>query len=143
MWKWRDEATVLSELGDPTNATSYSICVYESGGGLVAAAAAVAAGGSCDSGDCWAASSSGYRFKDKPALQDGIRAMSLKASDTPGSASVKVQGSGAQLLFTSLPLSPSLRVQLVRDDSALCWESLHDLSAIQLNTDQIVRSKTP
>jgi hypothetical protein len=89
-WKWRRGALMPSELGDPTNATDYALCIYDGTQQLIASMKLPA-------GDVlWQPSSSGYQYTDPTFTNDGAKKAILK-SGTPGKAKAIVKGAGINL----------------------------------------------
>src|SRR5262249_20596551 len=111
IWKWlRGDATTLIELGDPTGATSYTLCVYEGTDPvrtLTIPADAMK----------WAPiGTSGFRYLDSTMSSDGISTALLK-SGAAGKAKALLKGKGATLPDGLVPV-PALPVviQLRNDD---------------------------
>lgn len=130
-WKWaKGSATALGDLGDPTGASDYLLCLYQSTSPRLLLSAAMPAGGTCDGRPCWRASSSGFKYKDRALTPDGISQVLLK-SGSAGRAKISVKGKGADLQlpappFTSLPLT----IQLERLDSTVCWEATYSAPSV-------------
>ncbi len=115
LWKWlKGAATDVTELGDPTATTGYTLCVYDAAG--LALAADVGPGPS------WSATgSSGFTFKDVES--PGIAVVKLKAG-ADGKPKALVKGKGSDLPDPTIPLALPVRVQLLNSNGA-CWESIY------------------
>jgi hypothetical protein len=103
------------ELGDPTTTTQYSLCVAAFDDSFVPTPRPLLAfdlpvGGTCGTLDCWKATASGFKYKDKASSSDGI---SLAAAGTHG---FKFKGKGALLPFGAELPTDELVVQVVSDD---------------------------
>jgi uncharacterized delta-60 repeat protein len=124
-FKWtKGGATLASELGDPTTATKYALCVYDHAAGVpqLAQNSAVAGGAVCRGRPCWRATSHGFAYKDNSAAHGGVYSMQLSASSTPGKSKVVFTGKGVALPWMTLPLQrdPNVVVQL-RNSVGGCW----------------------
>ncbi len=123
-WKWLAGTADLADLGDPTfGSTNYILCIYDDGS--LAMSSSVAAGGTCGDTLCWAAKSTGHKYKNKVGNAAGLTQIKLKAG--AGKASIQVKGSGANLaLPPSIADTSAMTVQFVRNPSAAieCWESV-------------------
>ena len=63
----------------------------------------------------------GYRFKDRSALHDGVRKISLKGSSLE-KAILKLQGKGPYLPDPTLPFDLPVTAQLYTSDGT-CWDT--------------------
>lgn len=119
-WHWsKGAATTLAELGDPTTADAYALCVYDASG--LRMRMPVPAGGVCAGKPCWKANSHGFVYKNKDATPFGITKLRLKSGDT-GKSQMQADGRGDLLPMPSLAtLTPPLQVQLRNRTSGLCW----------------------
>ena len=119
VWKHKKgtSALVQDDFGDPADgSTAYTLCVYDETSdvpALVTDASVVAGTG-------WKAiSTKGYSYKDKTALQDGIRVVKLK-SGAAGKPLVQLKLKGA-----SLPMpTPVSGTQFFEQDSAVTVQLL-------------------
>ena len=146
-WKFsRGDATTLSDFANPVsnNTGVHRFCVYDSSASpQPLMEAEVPAAGVCSGKACWKASgSSGFKYKDKLGVPDGIQQVKYKAGD-PGKSQVQVKGKGTNLVIPSLPLSFPVTVQMIVDDgvSPVCWQV--DYSAPSTNDVLQVKSKGP
>ncbi len=115
-WSWKKNATALADLGDPTAATAYALCVYDTGG------LAIATG--VRPGPRWQAlGAKGFRLRNPSGEPGGLVKAALKPGAT--NASLTVQGKGGHLPALDLPLAPPVTAQLVAGDGATCWEGVY------------------
>lgn len=121
-WRWgAGEAFAQGDLGDPTAATDYALCVYDDD--FTTFAAGVDGGGTCGTGACWAAmSDKGYKYKNKNGGADAITGVVFKGG-AAGKTSALVKAKGASLPAAGLPLGGDVRVALYRSDGDLCLQS--------------------
>lgn len=131
-WKWlKGAATTLGDLGDPTAASDYTLCLYA---GTGAATLAIPAGAGWQ-----AAGSSGFKYSDASGTPDGVQKASLKAG-AAGKAKALVKGKGINLPDAPAPaLALPVTVQLVGDGA--CFESV--FSAATKNDAKQFKAKTP
>jgi len=132
VWKWVGGSASMAQLGDPTAATSYRLCVYDDN--ALVMSPLIPAGLTCDGQPCWAAAgSTGFKFKDKAGANGGITKIKLKS----GSAGkVLVKGAGPNLT-PPLPITAAtdLTVQLV-NSAGECFGASFPSPAIKNEADQ-------
>jgi len=135
-WRWTSSALVQkSDFGAPDATSDYALCVYDAMGRKVAAAAPAA--GVCGSRPCWRAGTTGFRYRDRDLTPDGLQRIGLKAG-AAGRGRIMVSGRGSNLhLPPPAALAPPVRVQLIRDDAATCWEATFTLPS-QNTSDRFV-----
>jgi subtilisin family serine protease len=123
-WYWlHGQQTNPSDFGSPTSNTSFSVCAYDQGGSRLVMNLFAPAGGTCASKPCWTPyGPGGFRYKDKLMSPSGISYLTVTPG-SPGYASVKVKGSGANLRAPVPPLEPPLRMQLISHQNNLCFET--------------------
>lgn len=123
-WRFaKGAATTRAELGDPTTADDYALCVYDAHG--LRASMVVPAGGTCGGGPCWKATSTGFVYKRKDGAPRGITKLVLRAGEA-GKTQMQVAGKGDFVPVPALPsLGPPLQVQLRNVTSGLCWGTIH------------------
>jgi sugar lactone lactonase YvrE len=126
LWKWtRGMATLKTDFGDPTVATQYALCVYDTVAGVptLKVAASIPGGGMCAGRPCWSDVGHGFKYKDKAGNAGGIVALALKEG-LEGAAKITLKAKGSALQMPGLPLaeSPSVTVQL-RNDEGNCWDA--------------------
>jgi poly(3-hydroxybutyrate) depolymerase len=137
-WKWVSSATVVTgDFGDPTAGTGYALCVYGPGGRVMAAMAP--AGGTCSGKPCWALVRTGAKYTNKTLTPDGLLKISLKAGGG-GQAKIGVKGKGAKLLVPAFPLGMPVHVQLRREDTGACWDTV--FSNALVNTAAAFKGKS-
>jgi cysteine-rich repeat protein len=118
LWKFLNGAsTSFAELGDPGATTDYLLCVYAGGTRFMQMEIPANAA-------AWATlGASGYRYSDNDATADGARQLQLRASDRDRTK-ILLQGRGSYLPDPALgSVASPLLVQLVNEESGLCWES--------------------
>jgi len=122
--KWaKGSAVDLTDLGDPTTSDAYFLCIYDAGERV--SSTALPAGGTCAGKPCWAATETGFRYKDKDRTPDGAQVAKLKAG-AAGKAGATVVGKGANL-ETPNPSSFTgpILVQLQRAGTGVCFEATY------------------
>lgn len=125
-WKWKGDATMLADFGDPIGGDDYALCVYdESGmGATLLSSAIVPGGGTCKAKPCWKPlGTTGLAFSESRRVVYGIGSLKLKAG-IAGKAQIQVKAQGAWLVAPSLPLGLPTRVQLV-SEGGTCWEAVY------------------
>ena len=131
-WRWvQGDATTIADYGDPiSGGTVYRLCVYDDGN--LALQLNVPNGGLCRGGrPCWRQWARGFEYIDKDLTSDGVKRLTLTTGGA-GEARILLQGRGANLSLPA-PVSStayfndatSVVVQLLRNDSTVCWESDH------------------
>ncbi|HEY2775710.1 MAG TPA: hypothetical protein VGK20_16840 [Candidatus Binatia bacterium] len=124
-WSWKKgDATSFADLGDPTTATAYRVCLYDGGNHLLDEYA-IPAGGDCSGKPCWKFSGSGYQYSDKLGSSNGIVKLSIKAG-VSGKSTLKLAGKGAGLTVPGLPLTQSpgpATIQLLNSSATACWSA--------------------
>ncbi|HEV7731376.1 MAG TPA: hypothetical protein VGR62_04400 [Candidatus Binatia bacterium] len=130
LWKWRGATVPAGALGDPTNTTSYGVCLYA--GGTRAGATIPAHIGWQRTG------SAGFAFKSQLGAPDGIRKAALRS--TAGGTTGLVDGKGANLPDLATPLPLPLTVQLVNDVTDTCVEAVY--ATATRNDERQLRAKT-
>lgn len=121
-WKWKGDATLLADFGDPVGGDDYALCLYQ--GGTLASRAVVAGGGMCKSKPCWKPiGTTGLGYSDSRKLAYGIGSIKLKAGSA-GAAQMQVKAQGAWAVPPGLPLGTPVLVQLASEAGA-CWEAVY------------------
>lgn len=136
-------ATAIDDFADPINGSAtFALCVYDaSNGDLRIASSHVASGGTCDGEPCWSAKgTTGYKFSDSSAAQEGIKKIVLK-SGVSGQAKIVVKGKGAGLTLRNLPATTPIIAQLLVDDGTTmgCWETR--FSTVEKNDAGVLKAK--
>lgn len=116
-WKWQHgDAVTAAELGVPSAATGYGLCLYTPNGTVAA---------SLPAGSGWKRhGTTRFSFSSPERLPHGIRKASVRSGGA-GRSSALVEGRGVELPDLALPLALPLRVQLVNDAGA-CFEAIYD-----------------
>jgi cysteine-rich repeat protein len=149
-WTWRKgPATPASELGDPTIADDYVLCVFDESGpapSLVLGATA-AAGGTCGAKPCWrrlgTETTRGYRYRDPERASHGLGGVLVKTGEA-GKATAAAKAKGELLaLGGTLPLaSPvQLRVQL-RNAAGTCWQARYLSDGVRKNAPDVFAGRS-
>ncbi len=124
-WTWtKGTATAKAEFGDPTSATDYALCIYDTTAGTpsLALAARIPAGGTCGTRPCWKATKAGFQYANKAGTGDGLTKLTLKQGLLPGQAKISAKGKGVNFPLPALPLAqdPTVTVQL-KSRTGACW----------------------
>jgi len=122
-WTWKKGAiTTASDIGDPTTATAYTLCLYDNVGGVPQRRLMQ----TIPPSSRWKAFSRGYRYRDKTLSAGGLESITL-TQGAAGKSSVSVRGRGAPLNLPGLPLSkqPNVTIQLMSPNA--CWTSTFSL----------------
>ncbi|MGH7786060.1 MAG: hypothetical protein ACRERC_04290 [Candidatus Binatia bacterium] len=135
IWKWLKGAnTTLPELGTPTGATAYTLCLYA---GTASAAVAIPAGP-----PSWQVlGSKGFKFKSATGLPDGAQKVVLKSGAT-GKAKALVKGKGTDLPDSLVPALPlPVTAQLVNDANSTCFEAVYAPASVLKNDARQFKAK--
>ncbi len=142
LWKWMPGTTTAPEFGNPLarTGTSYAFCAYDASSQLVASASAPP-GDRCGLGlqNCWRQSSTGFNYKDRELLPDGLQSIQLKAG-AAGRAKIFVKGRGASLEVPPLPAAFPLVVQIV-NNAGICWQASYPATGVQRNDTLQLKAK--
>ncbi|MGH7790077.1 MAG: hypothetical protein ACRERC_24630, partial [Candidatus Binatia bacterium] len=131
---WKGGPALLLDMGDPTQSTRYELCIYDSRGVQSAMGVPPGAG--------WSSKSTGYRFKDIAAQNDGISLIITKASNLD-KAKLKIAGKGVELPDTAaMPLVGPVTAQVYASDG-MCWEAEFAESSFRRNDTGRFIAKTP
>jgi hypothetical protein len=138
IWKWlKGASTSQAEFGDPTDATSYSLCLYAGTTQTLVGSASLP-----PSPAAWApVGDKGYQYKDKAGTVAGLQRVILKGSDNDR-AKIVVKGKGSDLPLPALPLAAPVRIQLMDGDSEICWESALDSGDFIANDTATFKAKS-
>jgi hypothetical protein len=144
-WSWKKgDAVDLSDLGDPSTDTSYSLCVYDGVDGTPALALPLLV----DPGAAWKATGTkGWKYKDKTGASDGVQSVALKVG-AAGKASAQLTARGQ-----SLPdLAPNDGSELFDEDESVvvqlfnggaCWGSEFTPAGTKRNEADAFEAKAP
>ena len=147
VWKWVRGDAPVAELGDPTAATGYALCVYDAAALVPSLALRVE---TAPGAPWWSARGgappSGFAFTSFSGLPQGMQKLRLKGG-TPGRDKLLAKAGGPAL---SVPPAASatqlfaqqddVTVQLVNDAGG-CWESVFPPSAVLRNTADLYKAK--
>jgi cysteine-rich repeat protein len=134
VWKWSKGAALsLADLADPSGGTRYGLCVYTGLSGTFVAGAVLPPGAG------WSPiGTKGFSFSG--TSPNGLTKALLK-SGTAGKSKALIKGRGVALPDPALPLSLEIIVQLVKDGSPLCLQSV--FSEAVRNDATRFKAKTP
>jgi cysteine-rich repeat protein len=134
-WKWsKGNRTTFAELGNPTDTTSYQLCVFDQTG--LRFEITHPAGGVCGGRPCWKVNGvKGYTYKDKELTPNGGLSLKLKEG-VIGKAQIQLQARGSALAMPDLTtLVPPLIVQ-IQKSGGRCWEAVYSGPAIKQTASQ-------
>lgn len=137
VWKWnKGPETALADFGDPLTARTHGVCIYDGTPARLLESLVPA------SGIRWQAKGSkGFDYKDRDALQGGIKKLELKAG-VAGKAKVGVIGKGAALPSPALGgVATPITVQLVNQESPVCFEAVYGASDLKANDAGQLKAK--
>ncbi len=147
--KWKlnkGDATDLADFLDPLGSSSATLrlCLYDqSAAAQPLLEADIPPQGTCGTKPCWKTSgTTGFKYKNKTALPNGIRDVKLKAG-VAGKSQVSVKGKGGSLATPALPLTFPVTAQLIITDGASsnCWQNT--FSTFTKNNALQVKAKGP
>jgi uncharacterized delta-60 repeat protein len=138
IWKWlKGDATSVTELGDPTSTTNYTLCLYA--GADPPRTVAIPA----QSTKWTPIGTSGFRYVDPTASSDGVSKAMLK-SGAAGKAKALVKAKGSTLPDGILPIAGlPLVVQLINSDTGACFVTTIDTADVTKNTSSQFKAKSP
>jgi subtilisin family serine protease len=122
VWKWlRGQTTTQEEFGDPANSTQYVLCIYTGSQADLTAAPRVPV-----SDSAWSTlGSSAYLYKDTAASVNGLQKIVLQPSNSDRTK-ITFNGKGKDLPdLPAAALALPVTVQLVNNETGVCWESRH------------------
>jgi hypothetical protein len=124
-WKWRGTITDRFDFGPPTSTSDLTLCIGDTTGNLLLTAVAPH-GGLCRGVPCWRPKPDGYDYRDPDRTPAGLDRITLRASDAPGRARIKVKARGGNVSLVGPPYTAPLRVRLVNNASpTTCWEAAY------------------
>jgi hypothetical protein len=131
VWKWLLGAeTQVGELGNPTVATGYRLCMYDGSGRLIMNLFAPA-GGLCGTRSCWKATSTGYIYRNGGGAPNGLINLTLRSGPT-GKAKITATAKGLDLALPTLPPSQfpgPAQIQLINSTTFACWTASYNAPA--------------
>lgn len=143
-FKWsKGDTTSFAELGTPTGATSYRLCVYDATG-LVRSATAPAAG-RCAGKPCWkqlgsVTAPTGFSYKDKALTPDGTVSVSLKSGVTPA-PKLTWKAKGPAVADGGLVLVPPVVVEVSNSETPVCFGDTYGVADVQVNDSTQFKAK--
>lgn len=113
-WKWKKGApTTNGDLGDPTQTTNYTLCVYSDSQPSLRLAV--------PAGWVWSKDEGKLGYKDKHGEADGVQTVKIKAAAQPGKSKIEFKAKGSGIgLPSSLGFQTPVTVQL-RSSNGTCW----------------------
>jgi YVTN family beta-propeller protein/cysteine-rich repeat protein len=134
-WQWnRGGPLQQGDLADPTTTASYTLCVFSGAGNALAASPVLPPGAG------WAAVGSlGYRFNG--TSPNGLTTALMRGTGSVFASKALVRGRGLALPDPPMPLDLPVTVQLVKDGSPVCLESVFTSAAQNVATR--FRARTP
>jgi len=105
-------------------------------------------GGTCINGPCWRETGPGYVYKDPAKSSDGIKQILLR-SGADGKAKIIIRGAGPDIPLPApatatrfLQEDAGVIVQLVSNESDICWEARYPAPAAK-NTATQFKDRIP
>jgi cysteine-rich repeat protein len=141
-WKWRGGTTSLTDFGDPSGATSYTLCIYDQGGPgpRLTMSALVAAGGLCAGKPCWQpVGTKGFKYANSARTPDGVSSLTLESAG--GMGNISLAAKGANVPPPALPLTPTVTAQL-KASNGQCWEANYGAPNVSRNDTAQFRAKS-
>ncbi len=97
--------------------------------------------GTCDVRDCWRLiPRRGYRYVDRAGSNDGTTRILLRGHDLD-KAKVVFKSQGANMPDPMLPYNPPVQVQMVNDETPVCWQAEYALSDFLQNGSTRFKAK--
>jgi len=97
----------------------------------------------------WKAKSGSFKYRDKFGVNSGITGVQLK-SGVAGKAKISIKGVGSNLLNpipvgggSFLLADPRVTVQVVNDQTPVCWTSEFSGSGVRKNSATDFKAKAP
>lgn len=137
-WQWgKGAAFDQADLGDPTGADSYALCIFDSSAGVPSLAATIDIASSATK---WISKApKGLQYKDKAGTSDGVTKAELKTG-VAGKTKIKVNAATANLVLPAafdatsfFDQDTSVTVQLV-SSAGTCWTSAFSAAQTKSNT---------
>jgi hypothetical protein len=136
-FRWKGGPVLINHLGDPTQTTRYELCIYD-GDGVVAIGVPPGAGWKTIGA---VSSPRGYKYKDRFALNQGAKGISLK-SHSLDRARLKLDGKGDLLPDPPVPFLLPVTAQLY-NSIGNCWDMSFDSTTTRRNANGVFYGKTP
>ncbi|HEX6131790.1 MAG TPA: metallophosphoesterase family protein, partial [Actinomycetota bacterium] len=121
VWKWKDGALDVADLGDPLAETDLAVCLWDASGLLTGGGLPPGSGGA---NPAWLPKGVGVAYRDAAASAAGVQKMRIKPGDA-STAKLAVKGKGPNLgLPGALAVTTPITAQLANLDGGTCWESV-------------------
>jgi hypothetical protein len=131
-WSWRRGAeTLSSDFGDPTDTTSYALCIYDETGGSpnLLLPTEASARSTCGAHPCWSTRLRGVRYFDGTDGAEGLRMVRLRPG-AEGRARIDYLFRGANLSLPTMPLDQDTTVTVQAVNSiGECWSAQYSAPA--------------
>jgi hypothetical protein len=138
-WKWAGAESGGADFGDPSQDTSYVLCIYDDSRGVpnLALRIDMQAGGMCGTArPCWRdLGRRGFTYMNRSVAARGS-ALKVKLKHRAGGATIRVTGTGESLTLPDpvagslFQQDPAVVVQLVNDAlPSVCWEAAYSATA--------------
>jgi hypothetical protein len=131
---WKGGPAPLNDLGNPTTTTRYELCIYDATGLQMAMGVPPMAG--------WTATSTGFKFKDTAAANDGAKLIKLKSSTVDKAQAKFLAKGGAMPDTATMPFQYPVIAQLYASDG-MCWEAEFGAMETRTNTVESYKAKSP
>jgi len=132
LWQWRRGAeTARVTFGNPVITHDYELCVFDGSGARVVTAAAPSSDASCAGSSCWKTRAQGFKYRNPARTPSGMANVQLVAGGD-GEASIRLEARGANLTLPSLPIDPTVTVQL-HASNGVCWEAVYEAADVSRN----------
>lgn len=131
-------STALADFGSPATTTGYSLCAWNDA--TLVVATGIPAAATCGMASCWSTQGrAGLRYRNGVAGTGELSSIGL-TGNSAGKTKLKLKGTVAGGI--PLPLAGRLTVQLLRDDSPICFESSVAPGVLRTNDASKVRART-
>lgn len=132
-WRYFRGPTEFEDWGDPTEVTSYSICVWDDD--TLVIDMAVDEGGLCHPmRRCWKTlgrvQPQAYKYFNKPGNSSGVQRLLVASREPPQKAFVNLRALGTEInppgpinFDQYFNQTQAVTVQLLRNDAPICWEA--------------------
>lgn len=148
--KWKlvkGDEVIQADLGDPTTATAYTLCVYDETAAVPALVTALTV---APDGTKWVSKDpKGFLYKDKIGSSDGVQKVQLKTG-TAGKAKLQVTAKGSAIPMPT-PLNATeffdqdtnVTVYVVNNATAACWQTDFVAAGTKKNTGEQFKANAP
>jgi cysteine-rich repeat protein len=144
-WQWsKGAAFTQNDLGNPTDADAYALCIFDTSAGVPSLAATIDIAPSATK--WFSKDPKGFQYKDKEGASDGVTKAQLKTG-AAGKTKIKVSASTTNLTLPTpfdassfFDQDTSVTVQLV-GDAGTCWTSSFTGAHTSANTPISFKAK--